>query len=477
MKKVIQLLTLSSFIFLQTSANEYVIISNTSLKHLSKQQIKAIYLKKTTLIDDITLVPINLGYDNILREKFNKEILHMSTEELKEYWTQQHLLGTRPPISMKSQESIKAFIKNVDGAIGYINRNNIDKNVSILYSWNDTPVYQEPYEHTVQTEYAQTAQTQYEHTVQTEYTNTAQTEYQYVYEPGNGYKMGSLPIYVGAHFSMDYTHKDGTNEYKINELALFSYGRFDKISYMAELGYKNLYVSNSRTFKEDKTLHIERLYVDYAYDDEFNFRVGKYNSPIGYWNLLAIDVLKETTSDPISTSIIFPQYTTGLDVSYTSYENNNLKLDIMLQHNNDFDSDFNNYKVDKHYALGVSYKQNEYSIKVNGGYFNDLYYAQISAKYKTDKYEILSEVGHQTSKDTTTTPYAGYVQGSYKVTPQHIATLRAESYKNNLTSTDDTMAIAGYTYRPYKNIAIKSEYQLHSKQKENQLLFSLSAMF
>ncbi|MFK5938461.1 MAG: hypothetical protein QM497_08710 [Sulfurimonas sp.] len=463
MKKIILFLTLSSFIFLNTSADEYVIISNSSLQHLTKQQIKAIYLKKTTLIDDITLVPINLGYDNILREKFNKEILHMSTEQLKEYWTQQHLMGTRPPISMKSQESIKAFIKNVDGSIGYINRNNIDKNVSILYSWNDTAVYTEPYKYIA---------------VQQEpYKPIAPTKYEYIYEPGNGYKIGSLPIYVGAHFSMDYTHKDGNNEYKINELAFFSYGKFGKIAYMAELGYNNVYVSNSQTFTEDKTLHIERLYVDYAYNDEYNFQLGKYNSPIGFWNLLTVDVLKETTSDPVSTSIIFPQYTTGLDVSYASYKNNNLKLDVMLQHNNDFDSDFNNYKVDKHYALGISYNENEYSVKVNGGYFNDLYYAQVGAKYETDKYEILGEIGHQTSKDTTTTPYAGYVQGSYKLTPQHVATLRAESYKNNLTSTDDTIAIAGYTYRPYHNIALKSEYQLHSKQKENQLLFSLSAIF
>jgi len=476
MKKFIQLLILSSFIFLQTSADEYVIISNSSLKNLTKQQIKAIYLKKTTHINGITLVPINLEYNNVLREKFNKEILHMSTEQLKKYWAQQYLLGIQPPISMKSQKSIKAFVKKVDGAIGYINKKNIDNNVRILYSWNDTPVYLKPHKYIPPTQHEHPD----EHTVQTQYKEeqaqykAEKTEYKYVYEPGNGYKIGSSPIYIGTHFSMDYTHKNGNNEYKINELALFSYGKFEKFSYMAELGYKNLYVSNSRTFAEDKTLHIERLYADYDYNNEYNLRVGKYNSPIGFWNLLAVDVLKETTSEPISTSIIFPQYTTGIDASY---ENNDLKFDVMLQHNNDFDSDFNNYKVDKHYGIGISYNTDTYKIKFNGGYFNDLYYTQVSAKYETDKYEILSEIGHQTSKERTIVPYAGYIQGSYKVTPQHIATLRTESYKNNLTSTDDTTAIVGYTYRPYQNIALKSEYQLHSQQKENQLLFSLSAMF
>lgn len=465
MKKAIQFLTLSSFILLQTSADEYVIISNSSLKHLTKQQIKAIYLKKTTHIDGIDLVPINLEYNNVLRKKFNKEILHMNTEQLKKYWAQQYLSGIRPPISMKSQKSIKAFVKKVDGAIGYINKKNIDNNVRILYSWNDTPVYQKPHKHIPPTQ------------PERPHAQPVQTEYKYAYKPGNGYKIGSSPIYIGTHFSMDYTHKNGDNEYKINKLALFSHGKFKKFSYMAELGYKNLYVSNSRTFAEDKTLHIERLYADYTYNDEYKFRVGKYNSPVGFWNLLTVDVLKETTSDPVSTSIIFPHYTTGVNVSYISKENSNLKFDVMLQHNNDFDSDFNNYKVDKHYGIGISYNTDTYKIKFNAGYFNDLYYTQVSAKYETNKYEILSEIGHQTSKERTTVPYAGYIQGSYKITPQHIATLRAESYKNDLTSTDDTIAIAGYTYRPYHNIALKAEYQLHSQQKENQLLFSLSAMF
>jgi hypothetical protein len=463
-KKILSVTVISSILFFKMSADEYVIISNASVKGLSKEQIKEIYLKRLTFVNGVDMVPINLEHDNILREKFNKKILNMSTKQLKEYWNKQHLLGTRPPISMKSQESIKTFITKVDGSIGYINKKNLDKDVFILYGWNDTPAYKIPY-------IAQVSEI-----IPKPFEHTEQIPYEYAYEAGNGIKISSLPIYVGARFSMDYTHKDANNEYKIKDLALFSYGKFEKISYMVDLGYQNLYVSNSNIFKEDKTLHIERLNVDYDYD-VYKFRVGKYNSPIGFWNLLTADVLKETTSDPVSTSIIFPQYTTGLDASYTSYENNNLKFDLMLQHNSDFDSDFNNYKVNKHYGLGISYKQKKYSIKVNGGYFNDLYYTQVSAKYKADKYEILGELGHQTSKHKTTTPYAGYVQASYKVTPQHIATLRAESYKNNLTATDDTMAIAGYTYRPYKNIALKSEYQLHSQEKQNQFLLSLSAMF
>ena len=118
-------------------ANEYVIISNKSMNTLSIAQIKAIFLKKITFIDDTKVVPISLGTRNPLRVKFEKKVLKMSFVRLKSYWTKQHYLGKRPPISMKSQESIKAFVKKVDGAIGYIDSNSLDDSIKEIYRWRD----------------------------------------------------------------------------------------------------------------------------------------------------------------------------------------------------------------------------------------------------------------------------------------------------------------------------------------------------
>ena len=118
-------------------ANEYVIISNKNMQTLSISQIKAIFLKKITFIDDTKVVPLNLGTRDPLRVKFEKRVLKMGFMRLKSYWTKQHYLGKRPPISLKSQESIKAFVKKVDGAIGYIESNKLDSNVKEIYRWRD----------------------------------------------------------------------------------------------------------------------------------------------------------------------------------------------------------------------------------------------------------------------------------------------------------------------------------------------------
>jgi hypothetical protein len=119
-------------------ADEYAVVSNAKMKDLTLLEIRAIFFKKITLIsDDTELVPINLEAMDPLRLKFEKEVLGMSFSRLKSYWIQEHYLGHRPPISMKSQESIKVFITKVDGSIGYLNIKNIDANMKIHYRWSD----------------------------------------------------------------------------------------------------------------------------------------------------------------------------------------------------------------------------------------------------------------------------------------------------------------------------------------------------
>ncbi len=120
------------------SAQErYAIISNKNLGHLSLSQIKAVFLKKVSYIGDTKMIPLNLNSRSKIRKSFEKNVLKMNLSRLKSYWIRQHYLGHRPPITMKSEESVKSFVKKIDGAIAYINVKNIDSEVHILYEWSD----------------------------------------------------------------------------------------------------------------------------------------------------------------------------------------------------------------------------------------------------------------------------------------------------------------------------------------------------
>ncbi len=118
-------------------AQEYAIISNKKVPPLTLEQIRAVYLKKLTRIDRISLVPINLNVHDPLRQSFERHILHMGFQRLKSYWSRQHYLGYRPPLTMKSQESVLALVKNIDGALAYVHTRYLDDDVQILYRWRE----------------------------------------------------------------------------------------------------------------------------------------------------------------------------------------------------------------------------------------------------------------------------------------------------------------------------------------------------
>ena len=307
------------------------------------------------------------------------------------------------------------------------------------------------------------------------------------YELGNGIQVGSLPLYLGGYFSLNYENRADVKKYSIDDLSMLGYGTYEKFSYMAEFEFHVLYsetsVGDISTIKRDTQLHTERVYFDYSYNENYTLRVGRYNSSIGIWNLLPINVLRQTTSNP-KTQNLFPNFTTGADLTYASFDDNELKINLMLENNKDIDPTYDNYNIDKLYGLGVSYEKDEYSLKVNTGYFHttnsfdsNLYYFLISGKYDTEMYEFSSEIGRQESKNKTTIPYTAYIQGLYRFTPKHTAILRLETYDDKLKDKTDSFSVIGYSYRPSYPIALKSEYQFHTLNKDNQFLFSISVLF
>ena len=308
------------------------------------------------------------------------------------------------------------------------------------------------------------------------------------YELGNGYKIENLPIYVGGYFAVDYRKKDEQDRYRIDDIAFLSYGGNNTLSYMLELESKELYKrvedTGMTSTSEDHKLYVERLYVDYRISDYYSLRFGKFNSPIGFWNLIPVNVLRDTTSNPFTTQIIFPRFTTGVDASYSLFNESLLQANLMIQDNASIDHEYNNYNVRKHYAFGVSREGENYTFKLSGGYFtlrekqpagDDHLYLLASIKYEHDRYQLLAEVGVQ--KFNSQKNYASYVQSSYRFDDKHTGVLRFESYKDAALKENDSMAIVGYIYRPIYPVSFKAEYQQHKRNIQNQMILSFSVLF
>lgn len=308
------------------------------------------------------------------------------------------------------------------------------------------------------------------------------------YELGSGLQVAELPLYVGGYISLDYQQTKSENHYRLDDIAFLSYGNFNKFSYMAELEFKDFYhytTSDDKVkIKRDQHLYAERVYANYQIDDTQYLQVGKYYAPIGFWNLLPINVLRDTTSNPITNEILYPKYITGVGYNYTTFTKGIIDFNLLLQNNKSIDNDYNNYHIDKYYSLGASYENNLLTLKIDLGYFHQSgtikdnnSYLLLSSKYENDDYKIMSEIGSQYSELMKDYSYAAYLQGLYNFSEKHTGITRFEFNQNSQELKNDKSAILAYTYRPIYPAALKSEYQFHTNHNENRFVFSLSVLF
>lgn len=311
------------------------------------------------------------------------------------------------------------------------------------------------------------------------------------YQLGQGIQVGELPLYLGGYFSLDYEHVYGKNRsLKLDELAIMAYGEYNNFSYMIEFEAEDVYneVFGDETAEEiNEEIHIERLYINYEFNENYALMLGKFNSPIGFWNRIPINVLRDTSSNPSITTLLFPKFTTGADLLYQTENGSEIAIDTIIQGGKDLDHAlnneiYNNFDADSHYGFGFSLQNDAWNYQFNAGTFHlrsdeEYYYLLGAVKYEQNAFRLQGEFGSQFNDEGTIIPYIGYLQGSYMLEENHQAIVRFEAYKDKSTDTKDSFAVIGYTYRPLYPIALKGEYQWHSLREENKMILSISVLF
>jgi len=311
------------------------------------------------------------------------------------------------------------------------------------------------------------------------------------YQFGQGLQVGDLPLYIGGYFSLEYRDtKQKKRSVELDELALLLYGEKNHFSYMLEFEAEDVYrevFGDPSAVVEQEDIHLERIYVKYDFNENYALTVGKFNSPIGFWNQNPINVLQETSSKPLLSTLLFPRFTSGVDLQYQTLDDDLLTFNVILQEGEDFDKVFyneiyNNYEVNRHYGLGVSFEKASVEYQFNAGYFQDVEgedygYFLAAFHYDHEPYTLQGEIGAQHSNGQNTVSFVGYLQGVYQVAEQHEAILRVENLDTKVSALSDTFMVLGYTYRPYYPVAIKAEYQKHTLDEANKFIFSFSVLF
>jgi len=318
------------------------------------------------------------------------------------------------------------------------------------------------------------------------------------YELGQGYKVNDA-LNIGAYFSLDYAYGKNVNKTRLDDVAVLAYGALaPKVSYFAELEAAPLYVKDFKndTSEFNERFYVERAYFNYLYSDHLNFRAGKFITPIGYWNLIPINVLRDTSSNPLYSYRIFPKFVSGVDLSGYTDEEGSLTYHLYLQATDDIDEDYINIKNDFFTGVALSYDINcEYNIGASVGYFEakkgllveesrkDVTFVQLNAKYDNYPYLLQTEWAYSDIENKTYKrddyQFGGYLQGMYNFNEKHALVGRYEYFKDTQISfqEESNIGVIGYSYRPLYAISIKGEYQFHSNSTLSKALLSLSVLF
>lgn len=308
------------------------------------------------------------------------------------------------------------------------------------------------------------------------------------YQLGLGYKLNDK-MTVGGYFSLEYGKGDKVDELVLDDLAFLAYGSLtSNFSYFFELESVEPYIYDFETDKSETNFppSIERLYGDFKFSDTANLRVGKFITPIGYWNLQPINVLRDTTSNPRYSRETFPKFLTGIDLhGYTPFDSD-LSYHFFVQGTKDLDDTYINIPIDKHIGLSLNKQltSNWHAGMSIGQYKQtddtEVQYLQFNARWEVGTYRVSVEaIANHLDRPVLSTEHkrSSYVQLEKRLSDHHTLIARYEYFKDNLNSEKETIGILGYSYRPVFPVSLKAEYQWHSDSSDNQLLTSFSVLF
>ena len=308
------------------------------------------------------------------------------------------------------------------------------------------------------------------------------------YKIGNGYSFDKM-LTVGGYFSSEYKQSELERAFRIDDVAVMAYGELNpQLNYMVEFEAVSFYQYDLKreTDKANTQFHAERVYMDYSYSDNLGVRVGKQITPIGYWNLQPINVLRDTTSNPLYSYYLFPKFLTGITLSGFVGSSYDTTYHLFAQETRDLDKSYINISTDHFVGATIEHELSmESSIGGGIGQFTTLNnetfnFAVVNAKYSENALELSTEyMVRKSSSDNVqdNKSMGGYLQVLYHFSDEHAVVSRYEYFDDNDIIGKDQVFLFGYSYRPIYPVSLKAEYQWHEQSDQNKFLASFSVLF
>jgi len=124
-----------SFMSLSVGAQSIIANPNVDVDSLSQSKARSIFLMRTTEWNNgIPIIVVALESSDPLHIDFCKNILGLFPYQLQQIWDRIIFTGTgQSPRYARSIDEIKKLVSLTPGAVGYIDREDIDETVRLIY--------------------------------------------------------------------------------------------------------------------------------------------------------------------------------------------------------------------------------------------------------------------------------------------------------------------------------------------------------
>ncbi len=126
------------------------------------------------------------------------------------------------------------------------------------------------------------------------------------YRPARGIRFGDSGLTIGGFATFEFAGLESeADEFALdgpNFLVL--YEPVDKLRFFAELEVGNLFTwVPGESVESDAKATFERLYAEYSVSDALSFRFGKFQTPVGHWNLAPAEPFVWTPTQPVTLEV------------------------------------------------------------------------------------------------------------------------------------------------------------------------------
>ncbi|RJF91877.1 hypothetical protein [Noviherbaspirillum saxi] len=120
------------------AAADYVIIvnPNSGVERLSKDEVISIFMgRQRKLTSGVTALPVDLAGPPAAKEQFYASLVGKKLSEVNSYWARVMFSGQgSPPRQAESEDEVVEIVASSKGAIGYIDRKKLNKQVKAVFN-------------------------------------------------------------------------------------------------------------------------------------------------------------------------------------------------------------------------------------------------------------------------------------------------------------------------------------------------------